>query len=149
MVVGLKLVTWLLWLFYKRLINSHWNLRCMRSERFIPEASTPPKGAPGAHTPTVYHEWWRGGWRTSAVQTCSWEWGSCPWALWPLSHWIVCAAKAEPSEPSALTQIHRQEFPLARTENRQSVLFNAWSKGVVGCIPALRRENGAVELTVE
>lgn len=67
----------------------------------------------------------------------------------PLSHWIVCTAEAEPSEPSVLTQIHRQEFPLARTENRQRLLFNAWGKGVVGCIPAPRRENGAAELTLE
>lgn len=55
-----------------------------------------------------------GGRRTSAVQIHSWDWSCWPWALWPLSHWIVCTATAEPSEPSALTQIHRQEFPLAR-----------------------------------
>lgn len=71
-----------------------------------------------------------------------------PWALWPLSHRIIYISKVEPLEPS-VTQIHRQEFPPTRTENRQRVLFNAWSKGVVGRIPSSRQENFTAVLTIK
>lgn len=107
-------------------------------------------GAPGSHKSSVHYE--QGGGhlnicradRPLRVKLLSLS----PWALWPLSHWIIYISTVEPSEPS-VTQIHRQEFPLARNENRQSVLFNAWSKGVVGRIPSSRQENLTATLTIK
>lgn len=86
-------------------------------------------GAPGSHKSSVHYE--QGGWGGDIccadlplrVKLLSLS----PWALWPLSHWIIYISKVEPSEPS-VTQIHRQEFPLPRTENRQRFYLTPGAK---------------------